>query len=463
MFGTNLRQKFLANRVIFYGLYTIVLLYIGYLMGYHHHQADLPPPVNLTEDMNEDSDLAIKNVEDEQNNNVADSKEELDSSAQTMEGKENIQMISVEEKIDSGAQTVEGEENTQVTMVEEKVDAGAQMVESEKNIQMIGEEKKKEFSSVTHANTMKLMEYLEDIYGKKILSGQHLSEDFSEVEAIYQITGKKPALLGFDFMDYSVSRVERGAKGIDTEKAIQWWREGGIATFCWHWNAPMNLIDKGPDKQWYRGFYTEATTFNFAKGIENTESEEYRLMIRDIDVIAEELKKLQEEGVPVLWRPLHEASGGWFWWGSQGSEPYKKLWRIMFDRMTNYHHLSNLIWVWNGENQEWYPGDDVVDIVGIDFYGPQNDYSPRDEEFKTVEVYTDKHKMAALTETGVIPDPDSLLATGTKWLWYMTWCGEFVLTKDQKSYSDEYTQAWMLKKAYQHDYVITKDELPQFR
>lgn len=310
-------------------------------------------------------------------------------------------------------------------------------------------------------NALKLMNYLKDIYGKKIIAGQEVYQDFKEVEAICQVTGKKPALLGFDFMDYSPSRAERLAKGMETEKALQWWREGGLVTFCWHWNAPDGLIDKEPDKQWYRGFYNEATTFNFAKGVNNSNSEEYRLLLRDIDVIAEELKKLKQEGVPVLWRPLHEASGGWFWWGSQGPEAYKKLWRLMYERMTEHHRLNNLIWVWNGGHRDWYPGDDVVDIIGVDFYGEARDYSPRAEEFRKAENYSKAPKMVALTETGVIPDPDLLLKTKAKWLWFMTWSGEFVLAEDQRVYSEAYTEAAMLKKAYNHGYVITKEELPQ--
>lgn len=313
-----------------------------------------------------------------------------------------------------------------------------------------------------HHNKEKLMKYFKDIYGQKILSGQHVSKDLMEVEVIHKVTGKKPAILGFDFMDYSPSRVERGAQGIQTEQAIQWWREGGMITFCWHWNAPMGLIDRGPDKYWYNGCYTRATTFNFANGVNDPASQEYRLMIRDIDAIAAELKKIQQEGAPVLWRPLHEASGGWFWWGSQGPEPYKKLWRIMYERLTNYHRLDNLIWVWNGEDPGWYPGDDVVDIVGRDFYGDKRDYSPRAEEFKKVETYADTDKMVALTETGVLPDPDLLRKTGAKWLWFMIWSEVFVLDEAQKEYSEEYNEAHMLKKVYQHDYVITRDELPRF-
>ncbi|KPU45253.1 mannan endo-1,4-beta-mannosidase [Oxobacter pfennigii] len=329
--------------------------------------------------------------------------------------------------------------------------------------QFQGMEKKEDISMDAHVNMIKVMKYLKSIYGSKVLSGQHISQDLLEVDAIYKVTGKKPALIGFDFMDSSPSRVKYGANGTDIKRAVRWWNEGGLVTFCWHWNAPAGLINKRPDKQWYRGFYTEATTFNFAKGIRNVESEEYRLMIRDMDAIAEELKKLQKAGVPILWRPLHEASGGWFWWGSRGPEPYKKLWRIMYERFTNYHGLDNLIWVWNGEHQDWYPGDDVVDIVGIDFYGLKHDYSPRQEEFKVAEAYSGAHKMVALTETGVIPDPELMLKTGAKWLWYLTWSEELVLADDKKSYSEEYTEAWMLKKAYLHETVITRDELPSFR
>ena len=81
-----------------------------------------------------------------------------------------------------------------------------------------------------------------------------------------------------------------------------------MVTFCWHWNAPKDLIDQ-PGKEWWRGFYTEATTFDVAKAMEDPQSEEYTLIIRDIDAIAVQLKKLANADVPVLWRPLHEAEG----------------------------------------------------------------------------------------------------------------------------------------------------------
>lgn len=314
-----------------------------------------------------------------------------------------------------------------------------------------------------HINAVRLMHYLTDIYGENILSGQQLAEDSFELDAIYDITGKYPAVIGLDFMDYSPSRVERGTKGTDTEKAIKWWKDGGIVTFCWHWNAPMDLIDKEPDQNWWSGMYTRATTFDFSRGLEDPQSEEYRLMIRDMDAIAAELKKLQEEGVPVLWRPLHEASGGWFWWGNKGAEPYKKLWRLMFDRLTEYHKLNNLIWVWNGLDTDWYPGDDVVDIIGEHAYLETRDYSPLEDEFRKAEQYSEEHKMIALTENGPVPDPDLILEKKLKWLWFCTWSETPVVNKERTQYSEEFTEEWMLKKVYEHEYVITKEELPDLK
>ena len=94
------------------------------------------------------------------------------------------------------------------------------------------------------------------------------------------------------------------------------------------------------------------------KALADPNSADYKLLLRDMDAIAVQLQKFSDAGVPVLWRPLHEAEGGWFWWGAKGPEPFKKLWRLMYDRFTNVHHLHNLIWVdCSGTNPDWYPGD----------------------------------------------------------------------------------------------------------
>ena len=267
------------------------------------------------------------------------------------------------------------------------------------------------------------------------------------------------------FRSYSPSRLEFGVVGRDTDSAIKWWKEGGIVTFSWHWNAPKDLINQPPDKMWYSGFYTRATTFDVKKAMDNPDSEDYVLILRDIDAIAVQLKRLRDEGIPVLWRPLHEASGGWFWWGARGPEPCIKLWRLLYDRLTHYHKLNNLIWVWNGQHGDWYPGDEYVDIIGEDVYGGARAYGSQVGRFLTALSYTKANKVIALTENGTIPDPDALLLDEAAWAWYCTWCGGFVYKKEGEEvvYSEEHTELSMLKKVYNHEYVITRDQLPDLK
>jgi mannan endo-1,4-beta-mannosidase len=209
-----------------------------------------------------------------------------------------------------------------------------------------------------------LLKYLGNIYGEKILSGQ---QDQASLDWVTQNVGTTPAILGLDLMDYTESRKSRGASSTDVDKAIAFAKKGGIVTFCWHWGAPTGLYDTSA-QPWYRGFYTDATDFNIETALANTNNANYTLLMKDIDTIAVQLKKLQDAGVPVIWRPLHEAEGGWFWWGAKGPEPAKKLWKIVYDRLTNQHKLNNLIWTWNSVAPSWYPGSDTVDIVSADTY-----------------------------------------------------------------------------------------------
>lgn len=221
------------------------------------------------------------------------------------------------------------------------------------------------------AVAQKLYGYLRSIYGKKILSGQ---QELSWSNWIQQQVGKTPAVVAVDLMDYSPSRVERGTVGTAVEEAITHHNRGGIVSVLWHWNAPAGLYDTEENK-WWSGFYTRATDFDVELALRDTTNANYTLLIRDIDAIAVQLKKLQAAGVPVLWRPLHEAEGGWFWWGAKGPEPAKKLWGILHERLAVHHGLDNLIWVWNSLLPEWYPGDATVDILSADVYAQGNGVS----------------------------------------------------------------------------------------
>ncbi|UVI29764.1 glycosyl hydrolase [Paenibacillus spongiae] len=300
--------------------------------------------------------------------------------------------------------------------------------------------------------TEALYAFLRAEYGNHILSGQ---QNLADAEWVYANIGKKPAVLGLDMMGYSPSRVEYGTASTEIENALKWDEQGGIVTFAWHWNAPKGLIDQ-PGKEWWRGFYTDATTFDVRYAMDNPQSEDYQLLVRDIDAIAVQLKRLEKAKVPVLWRPLHEAEGGWFWWGAKGPEPAKKLYRLMYDRLTNHHKLGNLIWVWNSEKPEWYPGDDVVDIISVDSYPQARDYSPISNRYDNLKALVQDRKMAALTENGPIPDPDLLQVYHAHWSWFVTWGGQFINDGIQNSREH-------LTKVYNHPYVLTLDELPDWK
>ena len=303
-----------------------------------------------------------------------------------------------------------------------------------------------------------------DIYGKKIITGQNCDGGMfgMENQAVWRATdGAYPALLGLDMMDYSPSRVERGSQGKSVDHAIQYWEKGGIVTFCWHWNAPSPYLK---EERWYSGFYTEYSTINLKKIMDGEDPQGYELLMKDLDAIAVQLGRLRNAGVPVLWRPLHEASGGWFWWGASGPEAYKWLWNLMFEKFTGEYHLNNLIWVWNGQHADWYPGDETVDIIGEDIYPGERVYNSQSSKFMDCLKYTSARKMIMLSENGCVPDPELMFRDGTVWSSYCTWGGDFILKSSKfNKPSEKYTEVWLLKKMYADERSVTRDDIPDLK
>jgi len=295
-------------------------------------------------------------------------------------------------------------------------------------------------------HTLKLYQFLYDNYGKKIISGAMTLNSMEEVRWLKTNTGKEPALLGLDFM-----QCGQGYTWYNDDEPVNdarnYYNRNGIPAFCWHWRDPLQKTD---------AFYTKDTSFDITK-VSDPNSAEYKAMIKDIDYISTLLKKLQADDVPVLWRPLHEASGGWFWWGAKGAEPCKKLYRLMYDRMVNYHGLKNLIWVWTSQqnDQNWYPGDDVVDIVGRDIY-KDGDHSSQILEFNQLNNDAGGKKMITLSECGSFPDVDNLVADKAAWSYFMPWYGDFVK-------SSKYNSLDLWKKMFASDYVLTLDEMPNLK
>lgn len=313
------------------------------------------------------------------------------------------------------------------------------------------------------ANTKKLYSFLKDSYGKYVITGQQCDGGINgnEFKAIKNLTGDYPALLGLDMMDYTPSRTAFGTSSSAVEKAIEFANKGGIVTFCWHWNAPteyLNSTANSPDG-WWGGFYTQSSKFDIAKVMNGQDAKGKKLLDRDIKEIAKQLKRLEKAGVPVIWRPLHEGSGGWFWWGAKGSDAYKKLWKYLYKELTNTYGCNNLIWVYNGQSADWYPGDEYVDIVGEDIYPGNHVYDPQVSRFKQAINYGSKTKITALTENGCIFDIDSAVSINALWSWFMTWGGEF--TVNGSNYSEKYTEKSVIKKMYASKYSLTLGSLPK--
>lgn len=310
----------------------------------------------------------------------------------------------------------------------------------------------------------KLFQFLKETYGQKVISGTmaNVSWNIEEADWVHAQTGKYPALNCFDFIHHIYSPAD-WINYENTEVVEKWWRNNGIVSAMWHWCVPKDMKVSNPTEF---AFYTKDTSFDISK-INDPNSPEYKLMIKDIDIISGYLKLLQNKNIPVIWRPLHEAAGntnsyvggtGWFWWGAKGPEPCKTLWKLMFERMTNYHKLNNLIWVWTsqGNDFDWYPGDAYVDLVGRDLYPETNIHDSQLAEFNKVKTIVAGKKMIALSECGGIPDPGLMFEKGDTWLWFMPWYGDF--TRDNKQNGAAY---W--KTVMNNVNVITRDQMPSLK
>lgn len=308
-----------------------------------------------------------------------------------------------------------------------------------------------------------LMSYLVDVYGKHIISGQQEmcgshNYEASEAEFTYirEKTGKMPALRGFDFMNYRANGL--GWDDECAERVIEWYNENnGIPTVCWHWFCPGDIgkLEDG-------SFYTKNTTFSISKAL-TPGTEENKALLSDIDFMAAKLKQVQDAGVPVLFRPLHEAEGTWFWWGAEGPENCVKLYRLLYDKFTNEYKINNLIWVWTSSAYDtaidWYPGNDVVDIIGYDKYNAKDgkpNGSAISSTFYTLVKLTGGQKLVAMSENDTIPRVENLQNEKAGWLYFCPWYG-WHLTGEQNNPVE-----WLVE-MYNSEYCITLDELPDLK
>ena len=300
-----------------------------------------------------------------------------------------------------------------------------------------------------------VLEYLESIRGKGIIVGQHTQTmEQRELKQIEKVTGKVPALCGFELLAYSPNINyetcdEECLKEINENKgtlqrAYEWAEKGGLITFTWHWYSPIGGKDKA--------FYSVNTDFDASKVFEEG-SEERKAFYHDMDVMAELLQGFADKKIPILWRPFHESEGQWFWWGAKGMDVARKLYREMFRYYTDVKHLDNLIWVWNNPRAEGYVGDEYCDIVTMDAYPPAHEHISLSEKYDELSQFASK-KPLAIGEIGTIPSIEAIEKEKLDWLWFMVWSNDFVMT-------EKFTTEEFYKEQYNQEYAITLEKLPR--
>lgn len=318
-------------------------------------------------------------------------------------------------------------------------------------------------------NTKTVRRYLADVYGNRVLTGQFCSAGTNtEINAIYMATGRYSAVRCADigiFSDYYQGYDKNDENEIST--AATWWKSGGLVSYTWYWQSPQSEKSS---------CFRELTDFDIKKVVTDNDiaelnpvsieaymqtgriSKECLAVINDIDAIAQKLRLLEAEDVPVMFRPMPEAGNGWYWWGAD-KDSYLWLYKFMYKRMVDFHKLTNLIWIWDGESYDYYPGDEYVDIVGMDMYA-DSDISGNSRMMDAVN-YTIKSKCTALTECGKIPNPDYIVRDNAYWLWFALWKGDYIINSNGSIQYSHVTPT-ELDYAYNNEVYITRDELPDF-
>lgn len=315
-----------------------------------------------------------------------------------------------------------------------------------------------------------LMNFLTENYGKYTITGQYASSpENKELELIYQLTGKYPAIR-FSAIHNSRNSFDSTFKDIDA--CADWYRQGGIVGLMWYWEAPSSSKKSS--------VYSAETDFVLAEAVTDIDislltqeeirglygegkiSEQCYGLILDMDNMAGQLMTLKNKGVPVLWRPLHEAGGDWFWWGGD-TEAYKWLWNLMYKRFTDYFGLDNLIWVWNGQSESTLVDRDTFDIASLDIYiDSSKDYGSRYEQFLALQNIVGSDKLIALSECSEIPDIDASFRDNSVWSFFGLWYGKY-LNDDEGNYSGEFMDKDTFIRTYNSEGVISLDEYIKLR
>jgi len=304
-----------------------------------------------------------------------------------------------------------------------------------------------------------LLKKLCAVSGKGILSGQHNYPNHraADTDRVFAATGKYPAIWGsdFGFLD-GEDKDSIVHRDLMIEEAKKQAAAGSIIYLCWHMlrpteDEPGKAGENGAPSASWRGSVQARLTDEQWQELITPDTPLHQRWEKYMDTAAEFLKQLQDAHIPVLWRPMHENNGTFFWWGGRpGQYGTAQLYREVYYRMVNVHHLNNLIWVWNqngpapfGEFHQFFPGQAFCDVVSYD------NYRTLDDRYYWEILDLANGKPIALGEVGTPPSPEVLLAQ-PKWAFFMDWAGGVERLTDR------------LKAAYGSPWVISRgDPIPK--
>ncbi|MBV8348500.1 MAG: hypothetical protein JOZ49_13505 [Mycolicibacterium sp.] len=274
------------------------------------------------------------------------------------------------------------------------------------------------WASPEQSTGSKVLNFLQSISGSQTVAGQHNREPISEpamwTDWIYNTTGKYPGLWSSDFL-YEQPCISNRATMIN--EAITQWQQGALINLMYHACPPTT----GEPCAWQGGVLSSLTGDQWNELITDGSDLNNNWKAR-LDVISVFLQDLQDNGVEVLWRPLHEMNQGNFWWGGRpGPQGTARLYQITHDYMVGVKGLTNLIWVWDVQDLDfnwapYNPGDSYWDVLALDIYGADG-YTT--EKYQTL-LQLAGDKPIAIGECEVLPTADELAAQ-PRWTFFMAW------------------------------------------
>jgi mannan endo-1,4-beta-mannosidase len=279
--------------------------------------------------------------------------------------------------------------------------------------------------------TKTLYKNLKQLSEKHILFGhQHATEyghGWSGEEGrsdVKSVTGSHPAVIGVDFLSLSGrpdNEIEQTKKQLQKTIADTYNR-GGVITVSWHFNNPVTPTNF---------YWNDSTASPAVKQIipGGQYNDKYKQILKTIADLANSTKGKDGKLVPMIFRPYHEFDGDWFWWGKAHctTDEFKTLWRFTVSYLRDSLNVHSFIYAFSPDNRflteeqylERYPGDDWVDMVGVDNYGDfgrdgKYNLEAGYKKLKIVSDYAIKaNKLAAFTETGLESIPNTVWWTET--------------------------------------------------